>query len=118
MSESTKSDAIDAGFYEDPANLEPDGAPVRPTVNRSALTSHVPIRFSGATIAKVKTLAVEDGVTVSSWVRRLVEREADRRLSTRNQTAIHFGGVLVPELTSPKPSTETCTFSWELLHAG
>jgi hypothetical protein len=39
----------------------------------------VPIRFSAAVIERVKELAGEDGKTVSSWIRDLVDQEILRR---------------------------------------
>jgi hypothetical protein len=39
----------------------------------------VPIRFHDATIDAVKVFADADGVTVSEWIRRLVNREIEAR---------------------------------------
>lgn len=58
--------------YDDPTNHEPAGAPRRRS-GRS-LTHHVPVRFPADTIAQVKRLADADGMTVSAWIRRAVER--------------------------------------------
>lgn len=85
MNQVTKDDEA-AAFYEDPGNLEPAGEARRRSSHRAPLSTHVPIRFSAETIARVKELSDEDGVTVSAWVRRVVEREAERRLSSRNMT--------------------------------
>ena len=82
-----KQDDIAAQYYEDPANLQVAGPPQRLGRTGAQLSNHIPIRFSAAAIAKVKYLADEDGLTVSSWVRRLVERELERRLSSRNATS-------------------------------
>jgi len=80
-----KSDDEAAAFYEDAAHLEPAGPPeARNGTHR--LSSHIPVRFTGAAIRKIKTVADEDGLTVSSWIRRVVEREADRRLAAHNMT--------------------------------
>jgi len=43
------------------------------------LTEHVPVRFPAGTIAAAKHLAAAEGVTVSAWIRREVEREVGRR---------------------------------------
>lgn len=86
------SDEMTAQFYEDPQNLAAAGpakAPRRRAPGR--LSSHVPIRFDSVVIGAVKMLADEDGMTVSSWIRRLVDREVTRRLSARNET----GGTVI-----------------------
>ena len=49
--------------------------PPRPTRMKDA----VPIRFHDATIEAVKEFADADGVTVSEWIRRLVNREIEAR---------------------------------------
>lgn len=64
-------------FYADPANQVPAGPPVRRT--RGRLSATVPVRFPEAMIEAIKRLADRDGVTVSSWIRRLVAREVMRR---------------------------------------
>jgi len=69
----------DYEFYEQPENREPAGPPVKRT-REPRLTDHVPVRFPAETIAKVKSVAAEDGVTVSTWIRRVVEQELRRRL--------------------------------------
>ena len=47
---------------------------------KPVLTTHVPVRFTPETIAAVKALADEDGRTVSSWIRRIIDLEIQRRL--------------------------------------
>ena len=96
----TTDDEMAAQFYDDPRNLEPVGGAQRPPRSTARLASHVPVRFSSSTITKVKQLADEDGLTVSSWVRRLVEREADRRLSARNLTT--SSGIPQAAIVEPK----------------
>ena len=44
-----------------------------------AMKDAVPIRFHDATIEAVKEFADADGVTVSEWIRRLVNREIEAR---------------------------------------
>ena len=67
------SDAEAFEHYEDPAKREPaPGAPRRRPVR--PLTEHVPVRFPAETIEQVKRLADSDGMTVSAWIRRAVER--------------------------------------------
>ena len=96
-------DMTSAQFYEDPDNLKPVGPPKRPNRRVSSrLVSHVPVRFTAALISAVKRLADEDGVTVSSWIRGLVEREATRRLSAQNTTG---ATVIVAPFPQPQPPT-------------
>ena len=79
--------------YADPDNREPTGRGGRRA--RRTMSSHVPVRFRPDVIAEVKRLAEEDGLTVSSWIRRLVEREIERRRRRIPQT----GSIQTPEVT-------------------
>ena len=67
------SDAEAFEYYEDPAKREPATGPPRRRPDRP-LTQHVPVRFPAETIEQVKRLAEVDGMTVSAWIRRAVER--------------------------------------------
>lgn len=82
-------------FYADPENQVPAGPAHQRTGPR--LSATVPVRFPRAIIDAVKRLADQDGVTVSSWIRRLVTREVMRRQPT---------SVTAP---SQKPRFETLT---------
>lgn len=62
-------------FYADPANQAPTGSARRRTSPRRPLTGHMPVRFDDATIAAVKERADANGMTVSAWIRRLVDQE-------------------------------------------
>lgn len=57
------------------------------------LTTHVPIRFRRQTIEKAKAIAERDGMTVSSWIRGVVEREVERRMPALSQTHASVPGV-------------------------
>jgi antitoxin component of RelBE/YafQ-DinJ toxin-antitoxin module len=57
------------------------------------LTSHVPIRFRAQTIEKAKAIAERDGMTVSSWIRALVEREVERRMPAFPHTHRSDSGI-------------------------
>jgi hypothetical protein len=46
---------------------------------QETLSEHVPIRFPAGLIAAAKQMAAAEGMTVSAWIRREVEREATRR---------------------------------------
>lgn len=72
------SDAETFEYYEDPANREPAPGPPRRRRPRP-LTQHVPVRFPAETIEQVRTLAEADGMTVSAWIRRAVERTLRER---------------------------------------
>lgn len=45
------------------------------------LTGHVPVRFAPEVVRAVQALAASEGMTVSAWIRREVEREVSRRAS-------------------------------------
>lgn len=66
-----------AEFYGNPNNLR---AGRRVTPPRGAMSGHVPVRFSESTIEQIKSLATADGVTVSTWIRRVVDREIKLRV--------------------------------------
>lgn len=72
----TDADAFE--HYEDPAKREPAPGPPRRRPARP-LTRHVPVRFPAETIEQVRTLAEADGMTVSAWIRRAVERALRQR---------------------------------------
>jgi hypothetical protein len=92
---SEKDDAA-AARYEDEENLRPAGPPRRVRAKPArALSSHVPIRFSAESINAIKLIATADGMTVSSWVRTIVQREVTRRQVrpvTQARTAASFFG--------------------------
>ncbi len=70
----------EAKFYADPANRVPVGPPRKRQAQGRMLSGHVPVRFSPSIIVRVRALAAEDGLTVSAWIRSVVEREVDRRM--------------------------------------
>jgi hypothetical protein len=84
-------DALD--FYRDPANLEPAG----PSYERKGprLSSTVPVRFPQQMIAAVRRFATQDGMTVSTWIRRLVASEIERREPPTTTTATDTVGLIV-----------------------
>jgi hypothetical protein len=77
--------------YKNPENRKPAGGVYE--VPKRVLSRHVPIRFRPQTIAKVKAIAERDGMTVSSWIRAVVEREVERRMPTSPQTRLSESGM-------------------------
>jgi predicted DNA binding CopG/RHH family protein len=73
-------------FYKDPANLVPAGPGHRPK-RPAAMSGMVPVRFPQEMIVAVKRFATQDGVTVSTWIRRLVAKEIERRQPPATSTA-------------------------------
>jgi hypothetical protein len=67
--------------YDDPARREPASGRPNRRPDR-ALTEHVPVRFPAATIEAVRALAEADGMTVSAWIRRSVERAIHARVAS------------------------------------
>lgn len=82
----TSRDDTNARAYEDPSARKPIGTGRQRTEHRR-LTNHVPVRFSEATIEAVRAFADEDGVTVSSWIRHLVDEEIERRVRGVSSTS-------------------------------
>ncbi|HEX5288294.1 MAG TPA: hypothetical protein VFX25_05455 [Streptosporangiaceae bacterium] len=64
-------------YYRDPENQVPAGEGQRRQGRR--LSTSVPVRFPAEMIAAVRRFATQDGITVSTWIRRLVAKEIERR---------------------------------------
>jgi hypothetical protein len=60
-----------------------------------SLSEHVSVRFPADLAAAARHLAAADGMDVSAWIRREVEREAGRRAGR-----CHACGQAVPEATT------------------
>jgi len=67
------------------------GARVTPAA-RPRLSGHVPVRFPVSTIDLIKRFSIEDGVTVSTWVRRTVDKAIAMRATatTTSRRADNF----------------------------
>jgi len=72
---------------------------------QSRLSSHTPVRFDPETITAIRQLSDEDGVTVSAWVRRVVNREIQRRISLRLRTTSARSLTLSLERTDSRSTT-------------
>ena len=66
-------------YYSKPENQWRGEGPVVRPPRPTRMKDAVPIRFHDATIEAVKDFADADGVTVSEWIRRLVNREIEAR---------------------------------------
>jgi hypothetical protein len=75
-----------ADFYADPANREVVGPGRKRNGQGRLLSNHVPVRFSPSMIARIRTVAGIDGLTVSSWIRSVIEQEVERRLPQKFET--------------------------------
>lgn len=96
-----------ASIYSDPENRKGVGAPRKKPQPERRLTQHVPIRFSAETIGRARMLADRAGLTVSSWIRRLVEQEIQRELAKENQTRAHLRDQFVVASGQPDVPTHT-----------
>ena len=67
------------------------------------LSTHIPVRFSPIAVAQLRELAARDGVTVSSWVRNLVEREIKSQLPHPESVASSW--LLAPHWSEPTDET-------------
>jgi len=80
-----ESDAV--AFYGDPENIRVGRQVSSPP--RTQMTGHVPVRFPQEIVDRVKAAAAEDGMTVSTWIRRLVTKEIEKRGTPRSAPG-HF----------------------------
>lgn len=90
MRSMSERDDAAAAYYEDPEHRRVRGRSRKRSDSMPRLTTHVPIRFSSAVIERVKDLAAEDGKTVSSWIRDVIEQEVLRREKTRTVGVVPF----------------------------
>ena len=65
-------------FYSDPDHQTPEGPPRR---RERKLSEPVPVRFSEELLSQIRARAAADDRSVSSWIRRAVERELRREAS-------------------------------------
>ena len=92
-------------FYKDPDHLAVTGQgepPAQPM--KSGL---IPVRFTPDTIAAVKRVAKQDGVTVSTWIRRLVGKELQRRLPSTTSPRIEPEPIRIDYADPFVPKSET-----------
>lgn len=64
-------------FYEQAENQEPAGPPRRR--RKARLGAPVPVRFPEDLLEEVRARAAADDRSVSSWIRRAVEHELQRK---------------------------------------
>lgn len=109
----TMSDRDDAAaaYYEDPEHRRLTGRGRRRSGQAPRLTTHVPVRFSATIIERVKELAAEDGKTVSSWIRDVIDREILRREQSRTVGVV--ATVQWEHRPSPSPGSSTIASSAE-----
>jgi hypothetical protein len=114
----TYDDDAAAEFYGDPENRKPAGPPRERAGQARRLTSHVPIRFRPQTIAQAKTIAERDGMTVSSWIRGVVEREVERRMPALPETQPSESGTTwrITNQVNLADEPQTQTEDWDRGH--
>jgi hypothetical protein len=99
-------------FYKDPEHLATAGPGRRR--ERPMKSAMVPVRFSQEMIATVRRFASQDGVTVSTWIRRLVGREIQRRQPPQTSPVINSAlTVEFDEASSLRPRSETSSLDAE-----
>ena|SRR5215467_6747903 len=93
-------------FYADPAHLKTTGPGERR--RRPMKSGMIPVRFTPDAITAVKHFARQDGVTVSTWIRRLVAIELQRRQPPVTATTGDAPSVdlTYPAALRPKSRTE------------
>lgn len=99
-----------------------DRSPVGPRARAGQarlLTSHVPIRFRSQTIERAKAIAERDGMTVSSWIRGIVEREVERRMPALPETEQSESGTTwrIIKHANLADEPQTKTEDWDREHA-
>lgn len=92
-------------FYKDPANQVPAGPGQRRQGRR--LSETVPVRFPLDVIEAVRRFAVQDGVTVSSWIRRVVGREIQRRQPSATSPSSITTSLRLEYSEGLRPTSET-----------
>ena len=71
MNDSAMTPEEEHELYSRPENQVPEGSPRR---RRQRMTDPVPVRFPPQTLERVKAAAEADDRSVSSWIRRAVDR--------------------------------------------
>jgi hypothetical protein len=93
-------------FYADPDHLKASGPGERR--RRPMKSGMIPVRFAPNVITAVKHFAAQDGVTVSTWIRRLVALELQRRRppATAGASDAPLVDLTYPAALRPQSHTE------------
>jgi hypothetical protein len=92
-------------FYKDPEHLAAAGPGQRR--EQPMKSGMIPVRFAPDVIAAVKRFASQDGVTVSTWIRRLVGREIQRRQPPATTAASQAPSVQFDYPPDFRPKSQT-----------
>ncbi|MGH3403501.1 MAG: hypothetical protein ACRDRJ_13540 [Streptosporangiaceae bacterium] len=92
-------------FYKNPDHLAVTAGAGAPPPQRLK-SGLIPVRFTPDMIAAVKRLAHDDGVTVSTWIRRLVGRELQRRIPSETGPRVEVPAIRV-DYSASGPTSET-----------
>jgi hypothetical protein len=96
-------------FYKDPDHLAVAGPGQRR--EKPMKTALIPVRFAPDVIAAVKRFAGQDGVTVSTWIRRLVSKELQRRQPSYTDAANNAPDVQFEYPEPIRPRSATISFA-------
>jgi len=92
-------------FYKNPEHLAVAGPGEKP--QQPMKSGLIPVRFTPDMIAAVKRFAKQDGVTVSTWIRRLVGRELQRRQPSETSSRVEAPAVQINYAAAFVPQSET-----------
>jgi predicted DNA binding CopG/RHH family protein len=102
-------------FYKAPEHLATAGPGQRR--QRPMKTGMIPVRFTPEMIGAVKRFASQDGMTVSTWIRRLVGKEIQRRQpsATASMTMAPAVQLRYPAVLQPRSETASGVDSERLI---
>lgn len=95
----------------------PIGPGVRLPERSGKLGGAVPVRFQPATIAQIKEFAESDGLSVSSWIRQVVEAELRSRQAQSDRMAPVIASVIFLSHVRGTSNDVVAAFHRKAVHA-